>query len=167
MSEKKGDLVRVRVQLDRDESDHPPADYEHLWARITVAGLYELDNIPFFAKGLRVQDLFSAESGEGGELIFSRVVCPSRHATLRVIVFRESPDKNPLETRVVELRSALSQLGCSTELSHIPGLLAVDVPEGASLSLVTKALSDGERSELWEYEEAALPRQGDPKGVRD
>ena len=158
MGDRNSDFVKVKIRLDRDESDYSPTEYEHVWARKAGPGLYELDNIPFFARGVRVGDVFSADVQGDDELLFSRVVRPSHHATLRVIVFRESPDVSPLEERVLVLRSTLSQLGCSTELSHLPGLIAVDVPEEASLSSVTKALSDGETSGLWEYEEAALPR---------
>jgi hypothetical protein len=149
------DLVKVTIHLVKDDSDYPPADFEHVWARMVGAGLYKLDNIPFFARGLRVGDVFLANAKNDEELLFSHVVRASDHSTIRVIVFRESTDSRPLEERVSILRSTLSQLGCSTELSHLPGLIAVDIPPTAKLSSITQILSDGEATGLWEYEEAA------------
>jgi hypothetical protein len=149
------DLVKITIPLVKDDSDYPPADFEHVWARTVGPGLYKLDNIPFFARGLRVGDIFSANPSGGQELLFSGVVDASDHSTLRVIVFRESSDARPLGERVSILRSTLSKLGCSTELSHLPGLIAVDVPATAKLSSITEMLSEGEAAGLWEYEEAA------------
>jgi hypothetical protein len=156
------DLVKITIQLVKDDSDYPPADFEHVWARTVGPGLYKLDNIPFFARGLRVGDVVSANARDDQEPLFSRVVHASDHSTLRVIVFRGSSDVRPLEERVSILRSILSKLGCSTELSHLPGLVAVDVPASAKLSSITKMLSDGEAAGLWEYEEAAT-QQAEPR----
>jgi hypothetical protein len=152
--------VKIMFRLERDDSDYPPADFEDLWAKETADGFYELDNIPFFAKPVRVGDVVSAVHGPGGELRFSGVVRPSAHATLRVIVFRDSVDQRPLPIRVDALRTALKEMGCSTELSHVPGLVAVDVPPEASLNAVTSRLAEGESAGSWEYEEAAFPRNG-------
>ena len=150
------DAVKIKILLQRNDSGYPPADYEHLWARPVNPGLYEIDNIPFFARGLRVGDVVAATK-DGQELVFSKLVRQSGHMTLRVIVFTDSPDGSSLQVRVETLRSTLSNLGCSTELSHIPGLLAVDVPPQVDFRDITTLLGTGEESGLWEYEEAALP----------
>ena len=73
---------------------------------------------------------------------------PSRHSTLRVILFDER--------MVADLRTQLRNVGCATELGHVPGLLAVDVPPEVSLQAVRDLLDDGEHAGHWEYEEAAV-----------
>jgi len=150
------DLVKVIFDLERDEDGYPPADYEHLWARPLGDNLYELDNTPFFVRGVSTSDVVVAEPDTDNNLRFKAVKTPSQHTTLRVIVFRETSDARAIEERVRDLRTQLTNLGCSSELSHLPGLIAVDVPPEVSVESVTDVLAEGEARDLWEYEEAAL-----------
>lgn len=150
------DLVKVIFDLERDEDGYPPADYEHLWAKPLGDNLYEVDNTPFFVRGVSTADVVVAEPDADNNLRFKSVKEPSQHTTLRVIVFREVSDARPIEERVRDLRSQLTNLGCSSELSHLPGLIAVDVPPEVPVDLVTDVLAEGEGRDLWEYEEAAL-----------
>lgn len=149
-------LVKITFDLDQDEDGYPPVDCEYLWAKPVGGNLYELDNTPFFVRGISTADLVEAEPDEHRELRFKALNRPSGHTTLRVIVFRESSDGRPITARVRSLRQRLSELGCSSELSHLAGLIAVDVPPNIELDAVLSVLSDGEASSLWEYEEAAL-----------
>ena len=149
-------LTKIVVRTIRDESGYPPVEYEDIWARQIAEGQYEVDNVPFFARGLRIGDVVSVTRSDDFQLLISNVLRASDHSTLRVIVFRDSPDKRLLEERVLDLRLSLASKGCSTELSYIPGLIAVDVPPQVSLDTITTMLSDGESSGFWEYEEAAL-----------
>jgi len=149
-------LVKVVFDLERDENDYPPADFEYLWAKPIGGNLYVLDNTPFFVRGVSTGDTVIAEPDSNDELRYRAVAKPSQHTTLRVVVFRESPDPRPIGERIRDLRQQLDLLGCSTELSHLPGLVAVDVPPGVLLSSLISMLEAGEARELWEYEEAAL-----------
>jgi hypothetical protein len=47
-------------------------------------------------------------------------------------------------------------LGCSTEQSHLPRLLAIDVPPEVSLEKLRQVLDSGKEEERWGYEEACL-----------
>jgi hypothetical protein len=142
-----GGEVKVSFRLERDEDGYPPADWEHLWARWTADGLYELDNTPFFARGVSYGDVVAADFANG-LYEFREVVRPSGHSTLRVIVLEGG--------RMQELRASLHDLGCSTELSHLSNLVAVDVPPSVPYGDLTTFLQSGENAGYWEYEEAAV-----------
>jgi hypothetical protein len=139
--------VKIFFELEQDEDGYPPASVESLWALPVGAGLFKLDNIPFFATGVAVDDIISAEE-EGGVLRYKEVVRPSAHSTLRVIVYDEA--------EVAQVRSRFKEMGCSTELSHIPGLIAIDVPPTVSLEALKPILEEGRAQERWDYEEACL-----------
>jgi hypothetical protein len=139
--------VKVFFELEQDEDGYPPASVESLWALPVGEGLFKLDNIPFFATGVAVDDIVSAQE-EGGVLRYREVVQPSAHSTLRVIVYDEA--------EVARVRALFSEKGCSTELSHIPGLIAIDVPPAVSLEALKPILDEGRAQERWDYEEACL-----------
>ena len=80
--------------------------------------------------------------------VFQSVVRQSGHSTLRVVLF---------DTTVLDsVRANLSELGCSTELSHLPNLIAVDIPPDVELNRIREYLSRGELDGRWEYEESAV-----------
>lgn len=150
-----GDHVKVLFRLEKDADGYPPVDVEALWAESVGDNLFRIDNVPFFVKGISCDDVVEAVADPEGELRFKSLVKSSAHNTFRVIVFRESPDQRPLEDRVAELRDRLAEIGCSTELSHAPGLVAIDA-DAESANKALEVLRAGEQSDLWEYEEAAL-----------
>ncbi len=127
---------------------YPPVKCESVWAMPVESGLYRLDNIPFFARGVAYADVVSAIKKDDGTLGFVDVVQPSGHSTLRVIAYEESD--------APVLRRKLEELGCDTEQSHIANLFAVDVPPSVSLEAVQHLLGENGASERWEYEEACL-----------
>ena len=111
---KPGERVKIAVRLQRDADGYPPADWEHLWAIYRSADEFEVDNIPFFAKGISAGDVVSAQQ-ENADLVFERVLRPSGHSTLRVILFGDT-DK-------AQVRADLVSLGCESEGSHLPSLI--------------------------------------------
>lgn len=138
---------RVFFRLDKDEDGYPPDDWETVWAYEVEDGLYSLDNVPFFARGVSWGDVVSVER-EGDELHFKEVVRPSAHSVLRVIVFDQS--------EVDGLHEELKRMSCDTEQSHLPSLLSVDVPPTADLKEVRAFLDKGEADGRWEYEIASI-----------
>ncbi len=102
------------------EDGYPPEEWESLWAIPMGGSLFKIDNIPFFAKGLSCDDVVSA-AFEGDAYLFKEVIKQSENSTVRVIVF--DPGKT------TEIRAALSDLGCSTEASGIPGLFSMNIPK--------------------------------------
>lgn len=141
------DRVKIAFRLTRDADDYPPADWEHLWAIPRGVDQFELDNIPFFAKGVASGDLVAAHHDDD-QLIFDRVLQPGGHSTVRVIMF-EADQK-------AAVRDELAQLGCETEGSHLPNLFAVDVPPVVVYSDVIDRLTQKVDAGILDYEEAAI-----------
>lgn len=67
---------KVVFRLEQDEDGYPPDNWESLWAGEVEPGLYSIDNIPIFVKGISNGDVVAAEQ-EDGELRFKRLVRPS------------------------------------------------------------------------------------------
>lgn len=142
---------KVGFRLASDADGYPPADWEHLWARAVGHDRYVIDNTPFFVRGISFGDVVDTER-VSGHLVFRQLVEPSPHSTLRVILFRKD--------LVARFRHQMRELGCATELSHVPGLIAIDVPPGVPLETVRQVLDAGEEVGDWEYEEAAVRPRG-------
>ena len=139
---------RIQFRLTQDEDGYPPASGETLWATALGDGSYRIDNIPFFETGVSLGDVVEAEMIDGLPT-FARVRRRGGHATLRVAVVEVAT--------VPELRSAVEALGCSTELSHLPRLVSIDVPPSASLETLRAYLVAGSGQGRWDYEEADVP----------
>jgi hypothetical protein len=139
--------VKVLFSLEQDEDGYPPASVESLWALPKGEGLFQIDNIPFFATGVAWGDIISA-SQEEGAFRFQEIVQPSGHSTLRVAI-SEAAD-------VPAVRALFAQKGCSVEQSHLPRLVAVDVPPSVPLESLRVVLEAGRAQGRWDYEEACL-----------
>jgi len=151
--------VKLIIPLEQDEDGYPPAGSERLWALQLEEGRYKVDNIPFFARDLALGDIVSAipeEGAEEGVLRYQQVLQPSGHSTFRILVQDES--------QVPEVCRLLEQLGCDTERSHLPRLVAIDIPPSVSLEAVREALSPGHAQERWEHEESCLGRPESEQG---
>jgi hypothetical protein len=142
------DSTRIKIALRLEQDDGwPPVGWELLWAIPRVGDTAEIDNIPFFAKGLAAGDLV-AFSRDADQLTFAGVLVPGGHSTIRVIMYE-------LEQKEAT-REALQQLGCETEGSHLPSLFAIDVPPDVSYARVIELLDERAAAEVLEYEEAAI-----------
>jgi|SRR6218665_640495 len=139
--------VKVLISLEQDEDGYPPASVESLWALPKGGGHFQLDNIPFFATGVAWGDIVSA-SREEGAFRFQEVVQSSGHSTLRVAI------SEPADVPAV--RALFEQKGCSVEQSHLPRLIAVDVPPSVPLESLRPVLEAGREQGRWDYEEACL-----------
>ena len=139
--------VKVSFRLTRDADDYPPADWEHLWAIPRDADQFELDNIPFFARGVASGDLVSARS-DGDQLVFDQVTLSGGHSTVRVIMYDTS--------QKAAVRDELAKLGCESEGSHLPSLFSVDVPPTVDYANVISLLEGKAKADILDYEEAAI-----------
>ncbi len=142
-----GKAVRVSFRLLVDEDGYPPADWENLWAQPLGNDRYQLDNTPFFAVGVSLGDVVHAID-DGNRRVFHALSAPSGHSTLRVVIGDPST--------LIPLRTRLAELGCASELSHIPNLIAIDVPPASSLAAVRAYLDEGQARAKWEYETSAI-----------
>jgi hypothetical protein len=145
MAEKK--YHKVVFRLDQDEDGYPPDKWESVWALETGDGLYSIDNIPFFVKGISSADVVAAEQS-GDELRFKELVRPSTNSVFRLYVSDVS--------QVQSARESLSALGCESEQSHIPKPIAVEIPGSVPIEPVAALFDRGAEAGLWEYEEGVL-----------
>jgi len=120
---------------------------ETMWAVRRDDG-YEIDNIPFYAKELALGDVGSTETDPDGVPWFKTLVRPSGHSTVRLWF------SNPND--VVRIRDDLKRMGCASEVSDQPRLVAVDIPPGVPYPSVKAFLDKGERDGTFEYQEACL-----------
>ena len=142
---------RIYFPLAHEADGYPPVSGETLWATAVGPGAYRIDSIPFFATRVSLGDVIEAEMIDGMPT-FERVRQRGGHSTLRVAIYDLAA--------VPELRSAIKELGCATELSHLPRLVSVDVPASASLETVRAFLTAGADQGRWDYEEADVPATG-------
>ncbi|MFD2967197.1 DUF4265 domain-containing protein [Sphingobacterium bambusae] len=123
---------------------------ESVWAE-KVGDHYKLDNIPFYARGYAWGDVLAVQEKDG-QLVVSYLIEESGHSTVRMI-FNDVSDVQPT-------RDELTALGCSSEISHIAVLIAVDIPPKVSYGLVKLFLDKGEQENKWEYEEGCIAQDG-------
>lgn len=147
--------VKVLFELARSADGYPPATTESLWAIELGGGRYQIDSIPFFVTGVSCFDIVSATRNADGVFCCSGLLEEKGHSTIRVILL-DNAGSESIETRSKELRSVLKTRGCSTEQSHIPGLISLDVPPEADFQDVRSFLQKGSESGLWDYEEATV-----------
>lgn len=119
---------------------------ESAWAEKVENG-YQLDNILFYAKNYSWRDIVSVDEVEG-ELFVTGLVQENGHSTVRMLLADAS--------EVPKIRGELKELGCSSELSNMDNLIAVDVPPEVSYTNIRKYLDKGELEEKWEYQEACI-----------
>jgi len=143
---------KIIFSLERDEHGYPPVEAESMWATLRDDG-YELDNTPFYAKGVALGDVVLAEPDVDGALVYRRVTRRGGHSTYRVYLL--APGPNDPQSTADYLRAQ----GLRVEYD-LASLLAVDVPPTVSLADAETVLFEGADSGRWELEEGY--RAGDP-----
>ncbi len=143
-----GSPVKVIVLLEQEDDDYPPVDYEELWTTPLGEGLYRIENIPFFARGIARGDIVSAVE-EDGSLMFGEVVEQSGHSTIRLIIYNEYA--------VPAIIERFLNQGCEAETTFAK-LVALDVPPEVNLEDIREKLDLGFTQGQWDYEEASIFR---------
>lgn len=146
-----GRPVKVIVLLEQEDDDYPPVDYEELWTTPLGEGLYRIENIPFFARGIARGDIVSAVE-EDGNLMFGEVVEQSGHSTIRLIIYNEYA--------VPAIIERFLNQGCEAETTFTK-LVALDVPPEVNLEDIREKLDLGYTQGQWDYEEAFIFRPGE------
>lgn len=149
-------MEKIWFKIDQDEDGYPPVQIESVWATPAGGNIFRLENVPFFAKGVSFKDKVSTVEGPDGKRWYEDVAEPSGHSTMRVIVFRNGSSPEVLNEQVQKLRQRFIEKGCITELSHLPGLFAVDVPPTILLETLRPILDEGAALEAWDFEESNL-----------
>lgn len=138
---------KIVFRLSPDSDGYPPMDTESVWAQEADDGTYVLDNIPFFATEATLGDRVRATE-ESGELFYTSTAEESGNSLLRVVLFDDYDSS--------ELRSQLKNMGCSSEQSHIPSLISVNIPRCVAIDEVRGILQIGSEQGFLDYEEPIL-----------
>jgi hypothetical protein len=138
---------KISFELEQDADGYPPDKWESLWASEAEGGLYSVDNIPFYVKGISSGDKVSARA-DGDQLVFQKLVEPSSNSVFRLYLSNAST--------MQAVRDQFRGLGVETELSNLPKLVALEVPGTVNFGPVANLLGEGAASGRWEYEEGVL-----------
>ena len=139
----------MKVIFEYEGSTLDARELESMWA-VPVNGGYKIDNIPFYAREIALGDIVSTENDHDGMMRFKALVQASGHSTVR-LWFAKGREQD-----VAHVRQRLRDMGCPSELSDLPRLIAVDVPPQVPYEQIREFLGEGEKSGLFEYEEACL-----------
>ena len=138
---------KISFELEQDADGYPPDRWESLWAFEAERGFYLIDSIPFYVKGISSEDRVSVTS-DGNELSFDKLVKPSLNSVFRLYL----SDASEMQA----VRHQLRELGCESELSHLPKLVTFEIPGRVDFNPVANFLGEGAASGRWEYEEGVL-----------
>jgi hypothetical protein len=140
-------LKHSKILFKYDESTEGSYEVESVWA-VPDGQNYKLDNIPFYARGVALDDLVIAAAEDDEVLWYRGVVRPSGRSTIRLWFSRVED--------VQTVRDELRKLGCASEISNLPRLVAVDIPSSISYAAIKGFFDRGEAAGQFEYEEACL-----------
>ncbi|GGJ45313.1 DUF4265 domain-containing protein [Streptomyces brasiliensis] len=149
-----GSYVKVHFRLEI-EADWPPASVESLWAIDQGDGTVQLDNIPWFVRGIACGDIVATEPDEEGVRWAGGVVRRSENCTMRLIVFRDGGSGAARQSVI----NAFQELGVDGEGIERFGMVALDVPPTADLAKVQRLLNHGVAEEWWDMEEGCITAQ--------
>ena len=153
LSSGEGSRVKVRFVLDREDEEWPPVGTEGVWARPVGQGEFELDNVPWFARGVAFGDRVRAEPDSNGVLTVRDRVAWSGRYTIRVIPLGEGTSGE----QVQEVIDIFTPLGAECE-GALPSfkIVALDIPPTARVAEIKALLREGETEDRWEYEEGCI-----------
>ncbi len=136
--------VKVLFQENLGDDGEDEYQIETMWATTSGEG-FRLDNIPFYAKGVSYADIVSAE-WENDFLHFRKVLKRSGNKTIHILFSEQKDVKYTLKK--------LKEMGCISEISNIPELIAVNVPLESSYDNILDYLEDGVAKDRWGWQEA-------------
>lgn len=148
---------RERVYFPLDPTDWHGRPNEGLWAEplegATPATAYRLRNSPFFVRGVSFLDTVRVASrSDGPGLEFVGVIDHSGHSTYMLLV-------SPSCSEFGAYWQKLKKLDCTYESKTMRTsagekcLYAVDVPESADVYAVYSILEEGQKNNVWMFQE--------------
>lgn len=145
------DLVKIRFRLD-PEAWHGSAS-ETLWAKKMKDGNYSIQNTPFYAFGVSLNDEVAATPVAGSEVLdFVKKIRSSRHSS-----YRTMPKANVDEDLMQAPIAALNDLGVFFEEGP-SGLLAFDIPPSVDIERAYRIFESYCDRGVWHFEEGHFGR---------
>src|SRR5690606_29181714 len=112
--------VKVHFQLVQDEDDWPPFTVESIWCTDLGDGRFQVNNVPYFVKGVSFGDLIVTKAREGGAW-FDHVDVPSRNSTVHIFSFDDGKTQDMIDWA--------RQHDCIFEMAYERQYMALSVPE--------------------------------------
>lgn len=132
MSSDRPDLRRMGFDLEVVDG-WPPVSVETLWVKSLHSGKYQIDNSPFFVRGLAVGDVVEGEGTSGELLRFLGKVSAGGHSTVWVMALTDGAR--------LSVAAEIKELGCYVESSPWQSLLSVDIPDQKHLDELHRHLT--------------------------
>jgi uncharacterized protein DUF4265 len=143
--------VKIYFELPEEEGGYPPDRVESLWAEQLGPRDFKIDNIPIYVRGIGSGDIVAAEPDYEGQLQFKELLQSSGNSVFRLYIFDEK--------EVPSLRRTLRGLGYESEQSHVPNLVAVEIPANKPIQPFLNLILKQAGEKHLEYQEAALRHQ--------
>lgn len=143
--------VKVRFELEILEDGFPPVGVETLNARLIDDHTVKLDNTPFFADSVAVDDVLSCSKTEHDHILqYGSVITPSGNKSISVIFIDDDCKE--------ELYQYFKECGCYCEYGEFDGynMLAVSVNKDLDYSKVASYLNENEESGRISYAELCI-----------
>jgi hypothetical protein len=146
--------IHIIFPLKQDSDSYSDSGAERLWAKRISQNQYQIENIPFYVKGLSFGDIVEAKEISEDVYEFIRIQKHSGHTTFRIFVSEDVSDKERVLQNILK---DLNSLGAQTEGMEGSSLTAIDLPPTTDISKVGQYLNDKYKAGLLDYEEAAIP----------
>lgn len=118
---------------------------ESIWV-VPFENFFKVDNIPFFAPNLALNDIISVEE-ENGVLHFEDLIAPSGHSTIQIALLK-------VNERSLIIND-LEGYNCAWE-GFQERIIALDIPPSCEYKKVKAYLCNQENKKVLDYKEAAL-----------
>jgi hypothetical protein len=119
---------------------------ETIWVQ-PIGEHFKVDNIPFYAPNIALDDIISVEDDEG-TLYFDELIKPSGHSTIQIIFFNEK------DAEIVLKR--LEKLGCKWEGMKNTPYFAIDIPPTIAYKEIRQFLDEQFKNKVLDFKEACL-----------
>jgi Domain of unknown function (DUF4265) len=147
MKENHFDLCRMMFDLEVVDG-WPPVSAETLWVQAIGPNKFQIDNCPFFVKGIAVRDLVEGHGGPEDVLRYSRKLESGGHSTIHVVVLDD-------EVRPA-LKAEIAGAGSQIEEGPWQSLFSIDVPDRKLLAEVHRYLNARAATGEIEFEDACI-----------
>lgn len=141
--------IQTKLFLVFEDLESDERIIESVWAK-KLGKNFKIDNIPFYAKSVALEDVFSVKKIDG-DLYANELVEESGNSTVRLLFFNA---KDVADAR----KFLVEELNCESELSNLNNLIAVNIPKEIDYGKVKSYLEKGELANLWEYEEGCISK---------
>lgn len=124
---------------------------ETMWAKtIDISrGLYQINNIPFYAPLIASDDIVLAEYDEDEQMLtYRNVVKYSGNSTIHIVVIDKSKEIN-------DIRDVFINLGCISERAN-DHYFSMEIPAETDYNIIKQKLSELADLEIIDYAESCL-----------